>query len=565
MKILGLHLGHDASATLVVDGRVVADVLEERFSRRKHERSFPFCSIEFCLRQGGITSNELDCIAIPGSAFPKLLRCIFGMAQKHDAIEFNLGKPRKVRVAGKPEPSKFGLPSYFHRFQLSDKCLFFLAGHHAAHAASAYYPSGIDDRALVATLDGIGEGISVGLWRAEQGKLLPLQLYGRGSSLGWFYSNITEALGWRHSSDEWKVMGLAAYGKPEPEALSGLHPEYHDGQLAHSHEYTPFKIWDYNGERHYNGGDTQCIVEIGTRLGRENLAAEAQRVVEEQTMRLLLPWLEKEALSTLLCAGGVFLNVKLNQKLWQSGKILQQWIPPNPGDGGLAMGAALLAHADLCPKIQCNPIRHVSLGPEFSSDEIRKTLRERGLDFEEVDNAADAAIFHLIKNRVVGWFQGRMESGPRALGNRSILMDPRRVENKALINAKVKFREAFRPFCPSILAAKAFEYLVNPRDERFMASSFSVKKEYRLKMPAVVHVDGTTRPQFVHREEHPLYYELIEHFGKKTGVYALLNTSFNVKGEPIVCTPRDALRTFFDSGLDVLIMNQFVVKKPSLS
>jgi len=563
MKILSIHCGHDASAALVVDGKIVADVPEERFSRRKNERSFPHHSIDYCLQRAGILSEEIDCIALPEKKVSDLLRCALVMATEHVAIEFNCGLPKEIRVRSGRSPLKIGLPFYFPALRLSPQCIFFLSGHHAAHAASAYYPSGIGtERALVVTLDGTGEGISTALWRAEQRKLHLLQSYGRESSLGWFYSNVTEALGWQHGSDEWKVMGLAPYGVPKPGELKGFYPEYKNGKLTREHKYSPFIPWDYSGTRHYHGGDTNAIAKIGGKLGREGLAAEAQRVIEEQVSQLLFPWLDKEGTSILLCAGGVFLNVKMNQFLWQSGKLSRHWIYPNPGDGGLAVGAALLAHTTLCPEISCEPLPHISFGPEFSSEEIRNVLSERGLLFKEILNPAEATIPYLLENCVVGWFQGRMESGPRALGNRSILMDPRSSKNKDLINSKIKFRESFRPFCPSVLAPMMHEYFINPYDERFMTTSFQVKDEYRKRMPAVVHVDGSARPQMVHKSTHPLYYELIERFGNATGVYALLNTSFNIKGEPIVCSPRDALRTFFDSGIDVLIIDKFVIEKP---
>lgn len=566
MKILAVHHGHDASAALVRDGKVIADAPEERFSRRKHERSFPLQAIEFCLRQGNMSAEEIDCISLPERKLSAIHQCVFALAAQHPSVEFNnCGAPNRTRVRSGPGPDGVALPFYMHPFRLSPKCLFFLAGHHAAHAASAYYSAGVGpERVLVVTMDGNGEGMSIGIWRGEGNGLSLLKSFDRNGSLGWFYSNVTEALGWRHSSDEWKVMELAPFGTPEPNALRKFHPEYSDGRLIRQHYFPRFKVWDQYGDRHYNGYDTEGIASLVKTLGREKVAAEAQSILEAQAGKVIFPWLEKERTGSLLGAGGLWLNVKMNQALWQSGRLSEQWIYPNPGDAGLAVGAALLAHATLCPEIPCEALRNPSLGPEFSATEIRRTLDERRLCHKEVSNPAEAAIPYLLENRAVAWFQGRMEPGPRALGNRSILMDPRRAENKDLINAKIKFREAFRPFCPSILAPQMSEYLVNSRDERFMMSSFPVRDEYRSKMPAVVHVDGTARPQAVHRETHPLYYELIERFGQATGVFAVLNTSFNLKGEPIVCTPRDALRTFFDSGLDVLIMDKFVIEKPGL-
>jgi carbamoyltransferase len=566
MKILGLNVGHDAAAALAVDGKLVADVAEERFSRVKNDCSFPLSAIDYCFRVGGISSEDLDCIALPTNDLPEVCRLLFRLTPRHEALRFNYGSSELFIANEASNIPKNTLPLYLQAFLLSPRCKFFIAGHHAAHAASAFYTSGaVMERSLVATLDGAGGGASITIWRGEQGALSLLQKYSEESSLGWFYSNVTEALGWRHSSDEWKVMGLAPYGIPNPGALKGFHPEFQEGMLVEPYDYGKFTTWPDHGSRHYHGKDAIRIAKICEKIGRENLAAEAQRVVEEQVLRLILPWLEKENTSKLICAGGFFLNVKVNQRLWESGKLSFQWIYPNPGDAGLAAGAALLATAIQFGCIPGEPIDHLSLGPEFSTSELAVLLKERGLVFREVSNPAEAAIPYLRDNRVVGWFQGRMESGPRALGNRSILMSPQKTENKDIINTKVKFREAFRPFCPSILAEKANQYFLRPRDERFMLSSFSVREEARSAMPAVVHVDGSARPQLVHRRILPLFHELIDRFGESTGVHALLNTSFNIKGEPIVCTPREAIRTFFDTGLDVLVIDRFVVEKPYLS
>jgi carbamoyltransferase len=357
--------------------------------------------------------------------------------------------------------------------------------------------------------------------------------------------------------------GARSVGDARAGILTGFHPEYKDGKLVKGHDYGRCSTWSDHGALHFHFRDATRIAEISQRIGRENLAAEAQVVLEEQVLLNLLPaWLEKERTSILLCAGGVFLNVKVNQRLWYTDLLSEHWMFPNPGDGGLAAGAGLLANALLNPGVPCERLTTASFGPEFSTNEIRNQLRDRGLPFREVGNPAEAAIPYLLDNRVVAWFQGRLESGPRALGNRSILMDPRHASNKDTINAKVKCRETFRPFCPSILADKASKYLFKARDERFMMTSFVVKEQFRSIMPAVIHVDHTTRPQFVYREDQPLYYELIDKFGLRTGVFALLNTSFNIKGEPIVCTPRDAIRTCFDTGIDVLIIDRFVLSKP---
>jgi carbamoyltransferase len=281
-------------------------------------------------------------------------------------------------------------------------------------------------------------------------------------------------------------------------------------------------------------------------------------------LNVIVPWLEKTKTRRLCCAGGCFLNVKFNQVLWYRKILVTQWIYPNPGDAGLAAGAALQAYFSSYPSTPQRRLNDVYLGPAFNDSQIEQLLNQRGLRFRRVENIAHETAKYLEKNLVVGWFQGRMESGPRALGNRSILMSPLKAENKDIINSKVKFREQFRPFCPSMLYEKADDYLIDAREECFMVTSFDVRPEKKEKIPAVVHVDGTARPQMVKKDVNPLYYELITEFGKLTGEYVILNTSFNVKGEPIVCTPIEAIRCFYSTGLDVLVFNNYIVKKPCI-
>jgi carbamoyltransferase len=266
-------------------------------------------------------------------------------------------------------------------------------------------------------------------------------------------------------------------------------------------------------------------------------------------------------LARLACAGGVFLNVKLNQRIWYEAELEEHWVFPDAGDSGLAIGAALYAwHKAAQPKIHTR-LEHLHYGPSFTNESVRGLLETRQLSCRETEDPAVEAAHMLADSKIVGWFQGRMESGPRALGNRSILMSPIEAGNKNIINTKVKFREEFRPFCPSILAERSDDYLIGAREENFMITSFRVRPEKRGAIPAVVHVDGTLRPQTVKRDINPLYYRLIEHFGRRTGEYAVLNTSFNIEGEPLVCHPREAIRCFYDTGLDVLIIGKFVLEK----
>jgi len=257
----------------------------------------------------------------------------------------------------------------------------------------------------------------------------------------------------------------------------------------------------------------------------------------------------------------LFLNVKLNQRIWRRGGLDEHWVYPNPGDAGLASGAALYAWHYLAKPATTIKLEHLAFGPNFSDAEIQQILDCRGIPYLETSDPAGAAALLLAANRIVGWFQGRMEAGPRALGNRSILMSANRAANKDALNARVKFRESFRPFCPSIINEKLHEYVLQGREENFMMTAFDIVEEKRKKVPAVVHVDGTVRPHTVRRETNPLFHDLIQIFGDLTGEFLVLNTSLNIKGEPIVCHPRQAIRCFYDTGLDALVMGRFVVTK----
>ena len=468
MNILGVRYGHDAAAALIIDGKIIADVAEERFTRIKNDTSFPIHAIQYCLEAGNIDSEELDCLAIPTNGIPQPFHVFFSIPEsilpqrpkprspKKKKFKKRLKKQVKTlleKYVGKPEPYTPltiapVLPLYQSPFKLSPKCTIHTVEHHLAHAASACYTSGLTDaKALIVTMDGIGDGVAVALWRFEHNRIECLQKYDGTSSLGWFYANATEAMQWRQSSDEWKLMGLAPYGTPQPGTLRGFYPEFQDGVLTRPHEYGDFGRWNDHGANHYHARDSVKLADFVKRLGREDFAAEVQRVSEEQAFNIILPWLEKENTRHLLCAGGFFLNVKFNQKLWYTGKLDTHWIYPNAGDSGIAVGAAL--HAYHSAKTEQKPVNLTNLysGPEYSNAYIEELLRDRGLAYKYVENPSEAGAEYLTKNYVLGWFQGRMEAGPRALGNRSILMSPLRAENKDLINEKIKYRETVSPLC----------------------------------------------------------------------------------------------------------------------
>jgi carbamoyltransferase len=562
MHVLGIHIGHDSSAALVVDGRIVADVAEERFTRTKHYCGLPTRSIEYCLSSQGLTMADIDAVAVPTAGpMPDLnfLLELRGTREERSnltrqAVEFTR------RWTNRPENRP---PLYFKTFPLAAHTELIHVGHHLAHAASAYYTSGRRDKQLIVTLDGIGDGISIGLWRAENGRIDLLKSWGGEASLGWFYSNVTEALGWWHGDGEGKTMGLAPYGDSAKcgGVLDPFYPKFHGGDLVEPHDFGRMGYWNEGGALQWHFDEAYDIQKLIQKHGREHIAAEAQRVLEEQVKAIVYPWLEKENTRHLTCSGGVFLNVKLNQRIWDDRKVERQHIYPNPGDSGLAVGAALHAYYQANPGAPIHTIQDLYWGPEYSAKEIEDVLKARNLTYRRVDNIEEFAAKQLANDKIIAWHQGRMESGPRALGNRSILMSANRAENKDVINARVKFREAFRPFCPSLLWEKRDEYLQNARDEFFMITSFTAQQSKWDKVPAVVHADRTLRPQTVNQQFNRRFWNLINEFGKQTGEYLLLNTSFNIMGEPIVCHPREAIRCFYDNGLDVLIMDNFVLEK----
>jgi carbamoyltransferase len=562
MNILGIHIGHDSSAALIVDGRIIADVAEERFTRTKHYAGLPIHAIEYCLSSRKLTMADLDAVAVPAHGSVPDLNFLLDLqgakrepfTHKRQAVELVRGILKRPEI--KP-------PLYIKNFPLHPKTEIIHVEHHLAHAASAYYTSGTREKQLIVTIDGSGDSVSAGLWRGEHGKITRLQTFPNAGSLGWFYSNVTEGLGWWHGDGEGKTMGLAPYGDHTKcqGVLDKFVPKYSKGDLIEPHDFGRNCYWNEGGAIQWHFDEAYEIRDLIQQHGRENMAAEGQRVLEEQVKNLVYPWLEREGTKQLSAAGGVMLNVKLNQRLWESGRIEKHHTYPNPGDSGLAVGAALYAYYSANPGAPIHPVEDLYWGPEYTDVEIEDALKLRRLEYRRVENVAEYVAGKLAEGKICAWFQGRMESGPRALGARSILMSTAKPEYKDIINARVKFRESFRPFCPSLLWEKKEEYLEHARDEFFMITSFTCKAAKRARVPAVVHADGTLRPQTVKKEFAPRFWHLLSAFEKLTGDSVLLNTSFNVMGEPIVNHPREAVRCFYDNGLDVLALGNFVLEK----
>lgn len=572
LKILGIHIGHDSSACVIIDGKIIAASPEERFTRDKNDACFPINAINFSLKESNLRSEEIDLIAVPNTSLEREHSTFLNLScinlYKDLKSKFRLKTRRFIAnyLGINRIPSGEELPIYMDRpaFKKSTKIHF--CHHHLAHASSAYYTSGFNknEKSLIVTMDGVGGGISTAIWLAKNHKISALNKYNTDGSLGLFYSNATESLGWRQASDEWKLMGLAPYGEVGKIDLSQFHPHFSNGKLLKPYPYKKGAILREGRSNHPHSPEACDIKNHSKNISREDFAAQVQYIAEQEALKLIIPQLEKNQVNNLAVAGGCFMNIKLNGLLRDHKKVQNFWVYPDAGDAGLSIGAALHAHyenSEISHPNQIHKLDHLYYGPQYNNEQIKKELLAKGIKFEKHENITEVTAELLAQNLTIGWFQGRMEIGPRALGNRSIIMSPINPKNKNIINAKIKYRENFRPFCPSILEEEVNYWIENPKEEKFMASAYRVLDKQASKIPAVVHVDQTIRPQFVSKKTNNKYHNLISNFFKITKVPLLLNTSFNVKGEPIVCSPTDALRCFYSCGLDILVIGDYLIKK----
>lgn len=567
MYILGVSCYyHDAAACLLKDGEVIAAAAEERFTRIKHDNNFPFKAIDFCLKQAGIAMNEVDRVVFYEKPIIKFERIIhqhvqhFPKSYNSSVVTIPHWFDQKLQIA------KIFKEELFYQKQI------LYSEHHLSHAASAFYLSGFE-KAVVVTLDGVGEWATTTLGVGNGRKLKLDQEIHFPHSLGLLYSALTTYLGFEANDAEYKVMGLAAYGRPEPfmkhfEQLINLDS---DGSYRLNLDYFSFT---WSDRRMF----TNKLVKLFGYPARqpegkvyefhENIAAALQATLEKVVFNLLNAAYRKYKLPNLCLAGGVALNSVLNGKILSRTPFKQLYIPPDPSDAGGAMGAALYVHATQ----QKTPIRQRQfkpfLGPGYQWPEIERTLDAFGLKYKlyvDKKKLLKTVANQLSKQKVIGWFQGRMEWGPRALGNRSILASAATTKMRDVINAKVKHREMFRPFAPVILEKYVDKYFVAdkklPISARYMLMVYPFKPMGAKQVPAVVHVDGSGRLQTLARQDNPLYYDLIEEYRKITGVPIIINTSFNVRGEPIVCTPTDAINCFLKTDIDYLVIDQFVCRK----
>ena len=540
--VLGVNaVFHDPAAALVIDGRIVAAAEEERFSRRKHGKDpvpfstweLPEQAMKWCLEVGGIDPSQLDAVAY--SYDPEL-----ASVPSDDVMADRWEGLRTLFVERAPHFLATALPGL-------DRAKVRYVGHHLSHAASAYAAAGWDPCSVL-VLDGRGESASHLAGRAAGGRFEPFAAQALPHSLGLFYEELTAHLGFRRSSDEYKVMAMASYGKPA--FLDALRSVVHtDGEGGFRVESMDFSQW---------------APALGS--GEEwtprhaDLAHSVQARVEEVLVELA-GWLhEQTGDRDLVMAGGVALNCVANSRLAEATPFERIWVQPAAGDSGTALGAALYVARDLGDAIV--PMETAALGRGFSDDELEGWLRTAGLEFERPDDVADAAAEVLANGGVVAWFQGRSEFGPRALGHRSLLADPRSAEMTEKLN-DVKGREQFRPVAPMVLAERAADIFEGPMPSPYMLFTHRLKPGWAERIPAVVHVDGTARIQTVHAETEPLVARMLEAFEARTGVPVVVNTSLNTAGRPMVDDPRDALECFGSAPVDALALGPFLVRRPT--
>ncbi len=569
MYILGFDCyGHDSAAALLRDGEIVAMAEEERFSRQKHTMAFPARAIQYCLGEAGITIDDVDHIAYywdPGlHVFDQIWHIVRYLPRSLALVRSRLTRNflpmvrldstlrRELGLSARSKARRI------HRVE-----------HHAGHAASAFLLSPFEEAAIL-SVDAVGEWASTWFGVGEGDSFRKLDEIGFPHSLGMLYGSVTEYLGFRFASGEGKVMGLASYGDPEvylPEfrKIVRLEPK---GRFALDMSYLHYHLY---GRGHWVSDKFVRI--FGPPRGRaepiekrhQHIAAALQRITEEVGLHMAEHLHAITGKPNLCIAGGVGLNSVMNGKILQHGPFEEIFVQPAASDAGTAVGAALCIHSCLLGLPRPTPMKHAYWGPGFTDDEISETLAQYdgSLTYRRVDDPARAGAEIVARGEILGWFQGRMEFGPRALGNRSILADPRRHDMKDILNAHVKHREPFRPFAPSVIEECTGAYFTADYPSPFMILVFDVRPEKRETVPAITHVDGTGRVQTVSRETNLRYWSLIKEFERLTGVGLVLNTSFNVRGEPIVCQPCEAVECFLNTGIDRLIIGDYLVEKVS--
>jgi carbamoyltransferase len=582
MNILGINAYHgNASAAIVCEGRLIAAVEEERFNRVKYAAGFPAQAIRYCLKEAGLTLAEIDHVAVPRDPYARLATKLFYAArmpsfarERVKVLAKFTGIPEALAQVFEADPKK--LKAKFHRVE-----------HHQAHLASSFFVSPFE-RAALLSADGLGDFAST-MWGTGSGSRMNIDgAVAFPHSLGLFYSGVTQYLGFPKFGDEYKVMGLAAYGEPEQmEAFREIvqfdaHSNGNGFRLGLNyfthHRTGPEMSWAeadktptlgkmFSEEMPKRLGAARAPEE-GLKQRHHNLAASLQARLEEVYLGMLKKLAERTGLKAVCLAGGVAFNCVANGKIFDATPFEKVYVHPAAGDAGLAVGAAYYVWHQKLGKPRSFVMDHAYWGPGYSRGEIRRAIDSNGIAQKgfRVTEMAEAELVRrtaaiIADGKILGWFQGRCEWGPRALGNRSIVADPRRPEMKEILNRRIKHRESFRPFAPSILAEATGEYFEKAHPSPFMTLAYAVRTEKRGAIPAPTHVDGTGRLQTVTREANPWYHALISAFRDLTGVPVVLNTSFN-DNEPIVCRPEEAIDCFLRTQMDALVLGNFLITKP---
>ncbi|MBP2294308.1 carbamoyltransferase [Azospirillum rugosum] len=582
MNILGLSFDyHDAAAALLSNGRIIAAVHEERFSRKKNDSGFPGQAVACCLEKAGLTAADLDWVVHyerPALKFDRVLRT--AMTQPRHAF----GRLRETAVDWLRD-GKFEVRERICRSLGVARERVVFAEHHRAHAAAAFFCSPFEEAAVV-TIDGVGEFATASIAHGRGRDIRPLMSVRYPHSLGLFYSAFTAYLGFEVNEGEYKVMGMASYGTPRlgremlelfdlrPDGGFRLRQELFDFRWPEDMPFTQ-RLIDWLGpprspESPFRPIGDDADPDVRRSRHYADVAASVQFCTEEVILHMVRHAMERCGCRQVCLAGGVALNSVANGRI-QRELGCDLFVQPAAGDAGSALGAALLQWHATPGHPRTPPLTTAHLGAEFGEADILAAIEEAFLIpariFDTTEELYDGVAERLAEGSVIGWFQGRAEWGPRALGARSILADPRRIDMKTIVNEKIKFREPFRPFAPSVLAERATEYFeLDPgggpsSPERFMLSVCRVRPDKAAEVPAITHVDGTARVHLVERAANPAYYDLIAAFAARTGTPMLLNTSFNLRGEPIVNAPANAIRTFQWSGMDALVMGRCLLEK----
>jgi carbamoyltransferase len=562
MYILGIScFYHDAAACLIKDGQVLAAAEEERFTRLKHDNRFPTNAVEFCLKQAGIKIKQVDYVCFYEKPFLKFERILYSA----------LGTfPNSFRFFVQSLPiwlkEKLWMPQVIKK-ELKYKGEVLFIDHHLSHAASSFLVSPFE-KSVILTLDAVGEWVTTAYGYGDGTKIVLEKEIDFPHSLGMFYSAFTYHLGFEVMDGEYKVMGLASYGKPRyVDQVKKVIKIRNDGSYELNMNYFAY----HQGERMTNSkfdklfGAPRKKDDPVTKY-HEDLAASLQAVTEEIIIKMCNFLYDKYKINNLCLAGGVALNCVANGKIIKKTPFKNIFIQPAAGDAGGSLGAALYVYNCLMDKPRNYQMDNAYLGPSFTPKEIESFLKSKKIKYQKFDEKeiVNKAAKLIAEGNVIGWFHNRMEFGPRALGHRSILANATSEEMKEIINMKVKHREPFRPFAPSVLAEEAPKYFDLECESPFMLLVADVKKDKRKIIPAITHVDGTARPQTVKKEVNGRYYDLISQYYKLTGVPVILNTSFNVRGEPIVCTPENAYNCFIKTDIDYLVLEKFLISKKEM-